>query len=335
MSPLTVSAPLPNPESLPDGYSRHRPEVEAQRVVLHELTSPRDWAGRTWSELVEDLFGLGRTDIPLARLVEGHADALRILGQSGRKAARGVLYGVWGSRSQHSGVRGVRDADGGVTLEGPLAFASGAGLLDRALVPVWLAEDTHVLVDVDLAEVPVDTTTWRTEMMAASRTHQVGLSGQSAGPEDVVGPDNFYLERPGFFPGGVGVAACWVGGAARVADLLHRRHHDPDPAQQVRLGRIRVDLAGATQAVRGTVRWLDETDLEQPGLDLAALAAETRSVVAEAVRRIVADARLITGPAGLALDEALGHTIADLELYAAQHNPDGDAFLLGDPDRRP
>ncbi len=335
MSPLTVTAPLPNLESLPDGYSRNRPEVDAQRVVLHELTAPRDWAGRTWSELVEDLFGLGRTDIPLARLAEGHADALRILGQAERKAQRGVLYGVWASRSQHAGVHGVREADGSVTLDGPLAFASGAGLLDRALVPVWLTEDTHVLVDLDLDGVPVDTTVWRTETMAASRTHQVSLSGRSAGPDAVVGPDNFYLSRPGFFPGGVGVAACWVGGAARVADLLHRRHDQPSSAQQMRLGRIRVDLAGAALAVRGTARLLDEIDLGDPGLDLAALAAETRSVVAEAVRRIIAEARLVTGPPGLALDEALGHTIADLELYAAQHNPDSDAFLLGDPERRP
>jgi hypothetical protein len=335
MSPLTVSAPMPNPGSLPDGYSRHRPEVEAQRVVLHELTAPRDWASRTWAELIEEMLGLGRTDIPLARLAEGHADALRILGQAGRKSERGVLYGVWASRSQHDGVRGVRDADGAITLEGPLAFASGAGLLDRALVPVWLAEDTHVLVDVDLTEVPVDTTTWRTEVMAASRTHQVSLAGRSVGLNDVVGGDNFYLARPGFFAAGVGVAACWVGGAARVADLLHRRHDRPSLAQQMRLGRIRVDLAGAALAVRGTARWLDETDLDQSGLDLTALAAETRSVAADAVRRIVAEARLVTGPAGLALDEALGRAVADLELYAGQHNPDGDAFLLGDPKRRP
>ena len=205
-------------------------------------------------------------------------------------------------------------------------------MLDRALVPVWLAVDTHVLVDLDLTDVPVDTTTWRTAAMTVSRTHQVDLSGRSADPGDEVGGDNFYLARPGFFPGGVGVAAVWVGGAARVADLLSRRHERPSPAQQLRLGRIRVDLVAAAAAVRGAAGLLEATALDQ--LDLAAIAAETRSVAAEAVRRILAEAKLVTGPAGLALDEDLGHAVADLELYTAQHSPDGDALLLGDPARR-
>ena len=64
------------------------------------------------------------------------------------------------------------------------------------------------------------------------------------------------------------------------------------------------------------------------------LATEARAVAAEAVRRIVAEARLTTGPAGLALDAALSAAIPDLELYALQQNSDGDAMLLGDPERR-
>ena len=332
---LTAIAPFPAPTSLPDGYARHRPDLESQRAVLYGLVAAHDWSRRSWPELIEDLLALGRTDIPLARLAEGHLDAVRILDQADRKPVPGALYGVWASRSQHNGVRGRRDAAGGLELDGLLAFASGAGLLERALVPVWLAADTHVLVDLDLTDVPVDTTTWRTAAMGASRTHQVNLSGRSADQEDQVSGDNFYLTRPGFFPGGVGVAAVWVGGAARVADLLYRRHERPSPAQQLRLGRIRVDLVAAAAAVRGAAGWLEATALDQPGLDLAAIAAETRSVAAESVRRILAEAKLVTGPAGLALDEDLAHAVVDLELYTAQHSLDGDALLLGDPERRP
>jgi hypothetical protein len=70
-----------------------------------------------------------------------------------------------------------------------------------------------------------------------------------------------------------------------------------------------------------------------PGVDEQR--AETRSVAADAVRRIIAEARLTTGPAGLALDQDISHAIPNLELYVSQHNVDADATVLGDPARRP
>ena len=219
-------------------------------------------------------------------------------------------------------------------LTDTLSFASGAGLLDRALIPVWPTEDTHLLVDLAVADLPVDTTGWRTAAMAATRTHRVVIESLLVEPADQVGGDHFYLSRPGFFPGGVGVAACWVGGAARVADLLYRRHPQPSPVQQLRFGRIRADLTAAAAMVRSTARRLDDLEPLSADDDLITVAAETRSVAADAVRRIIAEARLTTGPAGLAMDEDLSHAIPDVELYVAQHNPDADALLLGDPARR-
>ena len=171
--------------------------------------------------------------------------------------------------------------------------------------------------------------------MAATRTHRVVIESLLVEPADQVGGDHFYLSRPGFFPGGVGVAACWVGGAARVADLLYRRHPQPSPVQQLRLGRIRADLTAAAAMVRSTARRLDALEPLSADDDLITVAAETRSVAADAVRRIIAEARLTTGPAGLAMDEDLSHAIPDVELYVSQHNPDADAIMLGDPARRP
>jgi alkylation response protein AidB-like acyl-CoA dehydrogenase len=171
--------------------------------------------------------------------------------------------------------------------------------------------------------------------MAVSRTHQVVLDGLGIEPEAQVGGTDFYLARPGFLPGGIGVAACWVGGAARVVDLLHRRHSRPSPGQQFRLGLIRSYLTGAAAMVRSSARLLDDLEPLSADHDLVALAAETRSVAADAVRRIIAEARLTTGPAGLALDQDISHAIPDLELYVSQHNVDADATVLGDPARRP
>ncbi|MGW2089752.1 hypothetical protein [Streptomyces sp. NPDC001880] len=50
--------------------------------------------------------------------------------------------------------------------------------------------------------------------MAASDTLDVNLDGAWASP---VGEPGAYVERPGFQHGGIGVAACWNGGARAVA----------------------------------------------------------------------------------------------------------------------
>ena len=332
---LTLTQPIPAPAGLPAGYPRHAPEVGQQREALQRLLAGREWPTRSWSELIEDLLGLGRTDIPLARLAEGHVDALRTLAQADRRPYPGALYGVWASRSQHTGIRAEPQLGGRLRLQGVLRFASGAGLLDRALVPVWLDDGKHLLMDLDVSGLPVDASGWHTGAMTASRTHQVKVD-VDVSADDQVGDVDFYLQRPGFFPGGVGVAACWVGGAARVLDLVHALHPQPGPAQQIRLGRMRIDLSLAAATVRSTAALLDRGPDPRAGgeTDWHALSTEARAGAAEAVRRLISDARLLGGPAGLAMDAGLAHAVPDLELYVLQQNSDGDAFALGDPRRR-
>jgi alkylation response protein AidB-like acyl-CoA dehydrogenase len=167
-----------------------------------------------------------------------------------------------------------------------------------------------------------------------------------------VGGEGFYLGRAGFFPGGVGVAAVWVGGAARVADLVrqHVGQSPQSPAVQLRLGHLRTELVAAAAAVEAAARRLAEgrapagrgpgagaaagagwgASAERvPGADLQALATETRSVVGASVRRLLEQARAIAGPAGLAFDGPLTTAIDDLDLYVRQQSTDGDALHLG------
>lgn len=154
------------------GVPRHDPGVDELRAAIDHLAGMADWAGLGWSELVESLVHLGATDIPLGRLVEGHVDAVRILSQAGAEPRPGCRYGVWASRSAGTGVAAVVDHDS-LTLDGTIRFASGAGVIDRALVPVWPDTDTHLLVDLDVRELPVDRSHWHTAAMRVSQTHTV------------------------------------------------------------------------------------------------------------------------------------------------------------------
>lgn len=322
--PLSVTDPFPPVRPLPTGYDRHHPDLAPERAAMASLVDGIDWAGLSWPEVMEELIALGRTDIPLARLSEGHVDAVRILDQAGALPMPDALYGVWASRSARTGVSATERGDE-LELSGTLRFASGSGLLERALVPVWLDEHRHLLLDLDVTGLPVDATVWRTAAMAPSRSYERLLDRLLVPRSAQRGAEGFYLGRPGFQAGGAGVAACWVGGAARVLDVLLAFHPRPSPAQQVRLGQIRADLVVAAAVVRSGGRALLD-----PGVDTNAVALEVRTAVAEAVHRILAGARMLTGPTGLALDDAVSHAIPDLELYVLQHNVDAALAGLGE-----
>ena len=328
--PLSALAPYPAPVLLDPGYDRHAPDPDRLRTTLAAIAAEQDWAGADWCTLVRGLQALGRTDVPLSRLAEGHIDALRVIGQAGRKPVPGALYGVWASRSRQTGVQARPEGDGHV-LNGTIRFASGTGVVDRALVPVWLPDGQHLLIDLAVAELPVETGDWVTTAMEVSRSHTVPVSEVTVEADSVIGAPDFYLRRPGFFPGGVGVAACWAGGAARIADLARARVSDPKPVVTARLGRIRRHLATAGALVDTAARRLDVLTAD-PMSDLATLqtvSTETRAGVGAAVHAVLEEAERVTGPAGLAFDRDFTRAVHDLRLYVLQQNADADEGFLG------
>lgn len=332
---MTASAaldPMASTRDLPAGYPRHDPDRDQLRAAVTQLTADRDWAALTWTELIEALLGIGRTDIPLGRLVEGHIDAVRTASQAGVTLREDQLYGVWASRSGATGLRGVVDGDT-LTVTGTLRFASGAGIIDRALVPVWTSDEHHLLVDLDVADLPVDRTGWKSPGMTVSSTHTVPVAGVEVALADVVGPEDFYLDRPGFFPGGIGVAAVWAGGISRVLDTLLTWIGSQGPATtEVRLGWVSIYRQLATGTVREAGGRLDAVLVglgSPPRDDLQELATVVRAGVAHAVHGALTEARNVGGPVGLAFDAPLIHAIADLDLYVRQQNADGDAAFLG------
>lgn len=323
MSGGSLLAPAPAAVAVPDGEPRER--------VLGALAGV-DWAALDWPELLDRLAALGRADAVLGRLGEGHVDALRILRQAGAEPVPGALYGVWASRSRGGGLKATA-VEGGWTLEGTLPFASGVGIADRALVTA-LVHDGQVLLDCAVDDWEVADDGWYTSAMAGSRSWALRPSAARVPDADVVGGRDFYLDRPWFLPGGVGVAAVWWGAAVRVHDLTVpqvQRAADPPQVSAVLLGRMRTELAAAGSALQVAGRLFDGA--ERSGeLDVAALqrlSTETRAVVADAVHRLLDSARQLAGPAGLARDAAWGPSIEDLDLYVRQQHHYRDAESLG------
>lgn len=339
---LSVLSPVTTVPRLPSTYPRHNPQPEDLRAGFECLVGEANWTSLDWSQLIECLITLGSADIPLGRLVEGHVDALRILSQAGAEPRPECWYGVWASRSAGTGVAAV--ADGAVlALNGTIRFASGAGIIDRALIPVWLDPDTHLLVDLALADLPVDRSQWVTAAMRASQTHTVLVQDVVVPKSDVIGEPGFYLGRPEFLPGGIGVAAVWTGGLVRVLEVATAALNGGPPvrpAQLIRLGRARQRLVAALAVVRAAGHRLDELMASKSGEGsrdrgvsrdavMPELCTECRAVVSECIVTALAEIRYLAGPATLAFDADLGHGLDDLSLYVAQLNGDAEAERLG------
>lgn len=288
-----------------------------------DLDLPDPGVGKT-AERWDALADLGRRDLALARLTEGHTDAVSILHQAGHPVRRDALYGVWAARSGGTGavLHGGR-------LTGTVRFCSGAHGLDRALV-VAVNGDHTLLVEVDLTDPRIErrADTWQPLGMDASDSPDVVFAGIPVADADIVGEPDFYADRPGFWWGGGGVAAVWHGGAAgvlsRTIELLHAGK-EPDEHQLAHLGALHTALAASGALLLSTADGID-TD---PKADASLPVWLCRASAEEAARQVVDRVPRITGPTALSRDRAFAQSLADLQLYVRQHHAERDLATLG------
>ena len=303
------------------------------RALGEELSLPG--AGRTgqlWRRLAE----LARLDLSLARVVEPHLDALAILHQAGLEELAGppAAWGVWAAEAPgHELV--ARHGTGGWELTGTKAWCSLAAHLDRAVVTASTGGGRRRAFAVDLAHpgvVPGSTEDWRP---AGLRDVPTGAVRCTAVPAVPVGEDGWYLERPGFAWGGIGVAACWYGGAAGVADVLwgdavRRRAPDVRPLDQVghaALGVVDTLLHSARTALRSAAEQVDagRAGGERGGV----LALRTRRVVARTAEAVTAEVSAATGPGPLTGAPEHVRRVSALQVYVRQEHAQRDAAALG------
>jgi alkylation response protein AidB-like acyl-CoA dehydrogenase len=312
--------------------------VAAQlRAMLHagELDLPRPGAGYTaqrWAALAD----WGGRDLSLARLAEGHVDALAILVEAGRAPVPDALYGVWASRSGGAGVqldrRGSSSSSAGTTvLAGTMRFCSGARVLDRALVvanPPDGAPDGRLILDVPVTGAGVQPvpSSWCTTAMADADTLDVVFDDVPVTDSDLVGEPGWYVDRPGFALGGAGVAAVWWGGATGVLDrVLRHLRPAPDAHQLAHVGELHAALAAADALLGQTAA---EVDADPEG-DHTLAVGTVRAAVERAAREVLDRAPRIVGPAPLSRDAELARALADLALYVRQHHAERDHAALG------
>ncbi|AEA24602.1 putative acyl-CoA dehydrogenase-related protein [Pseudonocardia dioxanivorans CB1190] len=305
----------------------------ARAAARGETDLPAPGAGATaqrWAALAR----WGRTELSFARLCEGHTDAVAILAEAGRTPVPGATYGVWAARSGGTGAV-LAGGAGAWRLRGRVRFCSGAHGLDRALV-VAAAPDGSRIADVPLARPGVRPVagTWQTVGMARSDSADVDLDDVPVDDDALVGGPGWYTARPGFWHGGGGVAAVWLGGAAGVLDDLRLvvTATDPDPHRLALFGELHTGVAACDALLVATAAAIDDdpADAHREAVWTA------RAAVELACRRVLDVAPRLAGVAALTRGGRLAGRLADLGVYVRQHHGERDLAALGaavlDPD---
>lgn len=298
----------------------------AQRVREYlRLTPqlPNPGAGRTYARW-QALSKLGAASLPLAKVLEAHYDAVSIFSEAGQPlASNGAVWAVWAAGGPHDTV----------AYEASSSTVSG--------IKPWCSAEldvvTHALVTVRNGDrQPLAAVTLRQGCfeLDASQWHGPGMLGIPTGnghfanaPARLLGEPEFYLQRPGFWHGGAGIAACWYGAAAAIAEHVRRSPRVANnPFAAAHLGAIDERLTGARLMLQDLAKTIDDAPTQSHQLPVIRL----RSVMDRVCRDVIERAALALGPASLCCDAGHAQRCADLAAFIRQSHGEKDEQWLGE-----
>ena len=331
------------------------PDLSDAQQVAQDLGPwvPLPMQGDTLS-LWECLASLGAVDLTVARVTEPHLDALAILREarrhgagratrtgrparptgapraSGRCTPRRVASDWSRPRPATAGrspasSRGARWPTAPHTLSSP----PGSTTTSAGSSPSTSTTPTSPLPRTRPASRP----TWAARGLDQVRSTPIAFDHA---PAVAICQPQWYLTRPGFSWGGIGVAAIWYGASVGLARTLRAaaEQRDPDQVALLHLGAVDTALARARAVLVEAAQVADDADTEPA--EAVLVTQRARQVVADTADEILGRVGHALGPAPLTGDEDHARRVADLTVYLRQHHAERDLArqgeqVLGDP----
>jgi alkylation response protein AidB-like acyl-CoA dehydrogenase len=289
----------------------------------HEASSlPLPGSGHT-PERHRALSAWGAIDLSFARIAEAHTDALAILGEGRQVARHGALYGVWASDAPPSRVTCEPLDNKMWRIEGVKQFCSGAGIVNAALVTAHHSDDLF-LFDLPIKDprVLIQPSTWASPAFADTATTAVRFNALIVPDRQRLGPARWYLNRPGFWHGSIGPAACWAGGALSLIDAAVR-HNRQDPHSRAQIGALQASAWGLNAILEQAGREID-ADPHDRGGTARTRGLKVRHLVERACIEVLDRFARATGPHLLAYDSQIVRQHQALALYVRQCHGERD-----------
>ena len=289
---------------------------------------------------------LGRANLSVARLFEGHLNALKLVDLHAAPATRrrlmtraqaGAVFGIWGADGR-TPVRLQPRGAGSYRLSGAKAFASGLGLVDVALITAhWASEQAPVqLVAIDASDPDRQhPEQWTAAAMRATRSGGFVLDGLAAGDGDLVGAPGDYLLEPHFEGGIWRYCAAHIGGAEALVEALRQSlitsGRASDVHQLERLARAAARCEAGRRLVETAAVMVEASRSGTPAeIDAAvAHALVTRELVEEACVEVLTLVERSLGVRAHVEGSSIERQRRDLGLYLRQAAPDAKLQRAG------
>jgi alkylation response protein AidB-like acyl-CoA dehydrogenase len=288
---------------------------------------------------------IGRGNLSLGRIYEGHVNALQLIATYGTssqlaRAAQDArdgrrMFGVWNTEAD-DGVRIEPLGAGRYLLSGAKTFASGASIVARAIVPARLPDGgwQMTLVPMDQVTTRTDPSWWRPIGMYGSASFKVDFTGVEIGQDDLLGTPGDYQRQPWLSVGAIRFAAVQLGGAAALFDVaraeLRSLGRDGDPHQRARFGQIAIAVESGRLWLRGAAPYLDLAFAAMRDGQLDEATSERIvayvNMARTAIERVCLDTIELVersvGVRGMLAPHPMERLIRDLTIYLRQPTPD-------------
>ena len=264
---------------------------------------PRAHGGEGWGcdpSSTHDAFNrlreLGRANLSVARLFEGHMNAVKLVALYGSAATQaiafgavgdGAMMGVWGADQPGQPLSFVHEGDD-IVLKGAKRFASGLGCVSLVVANADLPGGPQlILIPSDETE-RIDASGWTVSGMRATASGRYDMTGLRVTRAHLVGRPGDYMREP-WFEGGVWrYCAAHFGGAealyTAMRDALTGMDRATDPHQELRIARAAIAVETARMWVLRAA-----TAVEQPIEPDDTVEAENRLTVSLLARDVTED----------------------------------------------
>jgi alkylation response protein AidB-like acyl-CoA dehydrogenase len=310
--------------------------AEFHRASLAMSPFPKEYGGAGLSdpnrhhELCSLLRLIGAADLSVARIFEGHVNAVSLVVKYGDRSqirtlsdrvAKGGLSAVWGA-DDAQGLHVVNEEQ--VVLQGRKILASGAGFVTDPIVTAK-AEDGQVMCLLHLTmDEKIDLSAWTAQGMRSTATGAIELSGKTLSSANMIGVAGDFMRQPYFSAGAWRFCAAHVGAIERLVDLfrdhLVARGRGEDPYQLQR-------LAQCIAAAKTARQWVEETALRlslseaDPG-NVVAFANLTRMVTERCALDVMETVQRGVGLTSFIRPNPIERISRDLATYLRQPVPD-------------